>query len=100
MNDEFWFLAMQEKLNNSDRNNVWDLVSWPRECSFIGIKWVFHNKLDESGIFIRNKARLIAQGYNQEEGIDFDETFAPVARLEAIRMLLAYASLKFFNYFK
>ncbi|KAH9679831.1 hypothetical protein KPL71_026290 [Citrus sinensis] len=61
-----------------------------------GTKWVFRNKMDESGVVVRNKARLVAQGYNQEEGIDFDETFAPVARLESIRMLLAYACHKDF----
>ncbi|KAH9697097.1 hypothetical protein KPL71_023471 [Citrus sinensis] len=61
-----------------------------------GTKWVFRKKMDESGVVVRNKARLVAQGYNQEEGIDFDETFAPVARLESIRMLLAYACHKDF----
>ncbi|GJS76478.1 putative ribonuclease H-like domain-containing protein [Tanacetum coccineum] len=62
----------------------------------IGTKWVFKNKKDERGIMIRNKARLIAQGYTQEEGIDYDEVFAPVARIEAIRLFLAYASFKDF----
>ncbi|MGI4673506.1 reverse transcriptase domain-containing protein, partial [Klebsiella pneumoniae] len=60
--------------------------------SVIGTKWVFRNKMDENGIITRNKARLVAKGYCQEEGIDFDETFAPVARLEAIRIFLAYAA--------
>ena len=57
----------------------------------IGTKWVFRNKQDQDGIVIRNKARLVAQGYTQVEGVDFGETYAPVARLEAIRILLAYA---------
>ncbi|GJY30802.1 copia protein [Tanacetum coccineum] len=57
----------------------------------IGTKWVFRNKLDENGIVSRNKARLVAQGYNQQEGIDYDETYAPVAKLESIRILLDYA---------
>ncbi|KAH9671985.1 Integrase catalytic domain-containing protein [Citrus sinensis] len=65
-----------------------------------GTKWVFRNKMDEFGVVVRNKARLVAQGYNQEEGIDFDETFAPVARLESIRMLLAYACHKDFILFQ
>ena len=100
LNDEFWFLVMQDELNNFDRNNVWDLIPRPNDCSVIGTKWVFRNKLDESGIVTRNKARLIAQGYNQEEGIDFDETFAPISRLETIRMLLACASFKNFRLFQ
>ena len=64
----------------------------PKHQSVIGTRWVFRNKLDENGKIVRNKARLVAQGYNQEEGIDYEETFAPVARLEAIRILLAFAS--------
>ena len=89
--DEYWLLAMQEELNQFERSKVWTLVPRPSNHPIIGTKWVFRNKLDESGIIVRNKARLVAQGYSQEEGIDFDESFAPVARLEAIRMLLAFA---------
>ncbi|KAH9705964.1 hypothetical protein KPL70_012065 [Citrus sinensis] len=95
-NDESWIMAMQEELNQFERNNVWELVPNPEHQSIIGTKWVFRNKMDEFGVVVRNKARLVAQGYNQEEGIDFDETFAPVARLESIRMLLAYACHKDF----
>ncbi|KAH9735120.1 hypothetical protein KPL71_017636 [Citrus sinensis] len=95
-NDESWIMAMQEELNQFERNNVWELVPNPEHQSIIGTKWVFRNKMDESGVVVRNKAGLVAQGYNQEEGIDFDETFAPVARLESIRMLLAYACHKDF----
>ncbi|GJV61631.1 retrovirus-related pol polyprotein from transposon TNT 1-94 [Tanacetum coccineum] len=75
---------------------VWTLVDLPYGKRAIGAKWVFRNKKDERGIVIRNKARLVAQGYTQEEGIDYDEVFAPVARIEAIRLFLAYASFKDF----
>ncbi|GJY09377.1 retrovirus-related pol polyprotein from transposon TNT 1-94 [Tanacetum coccineum] len=89
--DESWTMAMQDKLNQFKTNDVWSLVPPLENQTIIGTKWVFKNKLDENGIISRNKARLIAQGYNQQEGIDFDETYAPVARLESIRILLANA---------
>jgi transposase InsO family protein len=72
--DEHWTLAMQEELNQFERNSVWELVPKPKDNLVIGTKWVFRNKLDENGVIIRNKARLVAKGYNQQEGIDFDET--------------------------
>ncbi|GJW94935.1 copia protein [Tanacetum coccineum] len=84
-------VAMQEELNQFIANDIWELVPQPKNMTIIGTKWVFRNKLDENGIVSRNKARLVAQGYNQQEGIDYDETYAPVARLESIRTLLAYA---------
>ncbi|KAJ9547471.1 hypothetical protein OSB04_020014 [Centaurea solstitialis] len=90
--DPCWVSAMQEELAEFERNLVWTLVHKPSRKTIIGLKWVFRNKLDEHGIVIRNKARLVAQGYRQKEGIDYDETFAPVARLEAIRLFLAYAA--------
>ena len=83
---------MQEELNRFERNEVWNLVDRREDYPIIGTQWVFRNKLDKNGYITRNKARLVAKGYNQEEGINFDETFAPVARLEAIRLLLAHAS--------
>ncbi|GJY53727.1 retrovirus-related pol polyprotein from transposon TNT 1-94, partial [Tanacetum coccineum] len=89
--DESWTMAMQEELNQFKSNDVWSLVPPPKNQTIIGTKWVFKNKLDENGVVSRNKARLVAQGYNQQEGIDFDETYAPVARLESIRILLVYA---------
>ena len=98
--DEHWMIAMQEELNRFQRNNVWELVPAPENKKTIGTKWVYRNKVDESGNVTRNKARLVAQGYNQQEGIDYDETYAPVARLEAIRMLLAYASYKSFKLYQ
>ena len=72
----------------------------PKGKSIIGTKWVFRNKLDEDGIVTKNKARLVAKGYSQEEGIDYDETYAPVARLEAIRMFLAFAAHSNFKVFQ
>ncbi|GJU12847.1 putative ribonuclease H-like domain-containing protein [Tanacetum coccineum] len=74
------------------KKEVWTLVDLPNGKRAIGTKWVFRNKKDERGIVVRNKARLVAQGYTQEEGIDYDEVFAPVARIEAIKLFLAYAS--------
>ncbi|GJX00584.1 retrovirus-related pol polyprotein from transposon TNT 1-94 [Tanacetum coccineum] len=91
LKDESRVVAMQEELNQFVANDVWDSVPLPMSQSVIGTKWVFRNKLDENGIVCRNKARLMAQRYNQQEGIDSDETYAPVARLELIRILLAIA---------
>ena len=68
--------------------------------SVVGCKWVFKNKVNDKGIVVRNKARLVAKGYNQVEGIDFEETFAPVARLEAIRLLLAFAGFRGFRLYQ
>ncbi|KAK1603543.1 hypothetical protein QYE76_018861 [Lolium multiflorum] len=93
LEDSDWVDAMHEELNNFKRNKVWTLVEKPKECrNVIGTKWIFKNKQDEFGNIVRNKARLVAQGFSQVEGIDFGETYAPVARLESIRILLAYAS--------
>ncbi|GJZ24521.1 retrovirus-related pol polyprotein from transposon TNT 1-94 [Tanacetum coccineum] len=98
--DESWTMAMQEELTQFKTNDVWCLVPPPKNQTIIGTKWVFKNKLDENGVVSRNKARLVAQGYNQQEGIDFDETYAPVARLESIRILLAYACAHDFKLFQ
>lgn len=87
---------MQEELNYPERNKVWNLVRIPKGKHNIGKKWVFKNTLDENDIIVRNKTILVEQGYNHEECIDFYETSAPVARLEAIILLWAYAcSLNF-----
>ncbi|GJS74554.1 retrovirus-related pol polyprotein from transposon TNT 1-94 [Tanacetum coccineum] len=100
LKDESWVMAMQEELNQFISNDVWELVPNPMNMTIIGTKWVYRNKLDENGIVTRNKARLVAQGYNQQEGIDYDETYAPVARLESIRILLAYACALDFKLFQ
>nr|GEU80861.1 retrovirus-related Pol polyprotein from transposon TNT 1-94 [Tanacetum cinerariifolium] len=91
---------MQEELNQFIANDVWELVPQPRNMKIIGTKWVFRNTLDENGVVSRNKAMLVAQGYNQQEGIDYDETYALVARLESIRILLAYACALDFKLFQ
>nr|GEX77371.1 ribonuclease H-like domain-containing protein [Tanacetum cinerariifolium] len=87
-----WIEAMQEELLQFKMQKVWVLVDLPHEKRAIGTKWGFRNKKDERGIIIRNKGRLVAQGHTQEEGIDYEDVFAPVARTEAIRLFLAYAS--------
>ncbi|GJT75294.1 putative ribonuclease H-like domain-containing protein [Tanacetum coccineum] len=96
LTDPSWIEAMQDELLQFKLQKVWTLVDLPYGKRAIGTKWVYRNKKDERGIVIRNKARLVAQGYTQEEGIDYDEVFAPVARIEAIRLFLAYASFKDF----
>ena len=90
---------MQEELNNFTWNEVWSLVERPKQ-NVIGTKWVFHNKKDEHGVVTRNKVRLVAQGFTQIEGLDFGETYTPVARLEPIRILLAYAAHHDFKLYK
>ena len=90
---------MQEELNQFERNNVWTIVCRPQDHPIIGTKWAYRNKLDENGNILRNKARLVAKGYNQQEGIDFDEIYVPVARLEAIRLLLAFSCYMDFKLF-
>jgi hypothetical protein len=92
-------LAMQEELNNFKRNEVWSLVPRPKQ-NIVGTKWVFRNKQDEHNVVTRNKARLMAKGYAQVAGLDFEETFAPVARLESIQILLAYAAHHSFKLFQ
>jgi hypothetical protein len=91
LEDEDWVVAMQEELNNFERNQVWTLVERPK-TNVVGTKWVFHNKQDKNGVVTRNKVRLVAQGFTQVEGLNFEETYTPVARLEAIQMLLAFAA--------
>ncbi|GJR25796.1 retrovirus-related pol polyprotein from transposon TNT 1-94 [Tanacetum coccineum] len=86
--------AMQEELNEFERLSVWELVPRPDKVMVITLKWIYKVKLDELGGILKNKARLVARGYQQEEGIDFEESFASVARLEAIRIFLAYAAHK------
>nr|GEZ48582.1 hypothetical protein [Tanacetum cinerariifolium] len=100
LRDADWVSAMQEELDQFRRLKVWRLVPRPEGKSVIKTKWIFKNKKDESSLVIRNKARLVAVGYSKQEGIDYDETFSPVARIEAIRLFLAYAVHKDFIVFQ
>ncbi|GJT76892.1 hypothetical protein Tco_1043617 [Tanacetum coccineum] len=96
LKDPSWIEAMQEELLQFKLQEVWTLVELPNGKRAIGTKWVFKNKKDERGIMIKNKARLVAQGYTQEERIDYDEVFSPATKIEAIRLFLAYALFKDF----
>nr|GFA59641.1 hypothetical protein [Tanacetum cinerariifolium] len=100
LSDSSWLEAIQEELLQFKLQQVWILVDLPYEKKAIRTKWVFRNKKDERGIMIRNKARLVAQGHRKEEGIDYEEIFAPVARIKAIILFLAYAFLLVFWYIK
>nr|GEV70438.1 retrovirus-related Pol polyprotein from transposon TNT 1-94 [Tanacetum cinerariifolium] len=100
LRDADWVSAIQEELDQFARLKAWRLVPRPEGKSVIKTKWIFKNKKDESSLVIRNKARLVAVGYSQQEGIDYDEKFAPVARIEAIRLFLAYAAHKNFTVFQ
>nr|GEY71097.1 putative ribonuclease H-like domain-containing protein [Tanacetum cinerariifolium] len=92
LKDPTWIEAMQKELLQFKMKKVWILVDLPHGKRAIGTKWAYRNKKDERGIVVRNKARLVAQGHTQEEEINYEEVFAPVARIEAIRLFLAYAS--------
>nr|GEY07665.1 retrovirus-related Pol polyprotein from transposon TNT 1-94 [Tanacetum cinerariifolium] len=94
--DSTWIEAMQEELHQFDRLQVWELIDKPFGKTVIRLKWLWKNKKDEDQTVIHNKARLVAKGYAQEEGIDFKESFAPVARLEAVQIFIAYAAHKSF----
>ncbi|GJV27182.1 retrovirus-related pol polyprotein from transposon TNT 1-94, partial [Tanacetum coccineum] len=83
---------MQEELHEFDCLKVWELVPRPDKVMIITLKWIYKVKLDEMGGILKNKARLVARGYRQEEGIDFEESFTLVARLDAIRFFLAFAA--------
>ena len=91
LQDENWVESMHEEMNQFVRNDVWELAPRPENVHVIGTKWIFKNKTDEDGEIIRNKSWLVAQGYTQVEGVDFDESFALVARLEYIRILKSIA---------
>ncbi|GJW82598.1 retrovirus-related pol polyprotein from transposon TNT 1-94 [Tanacetum coccineum] len=84
-----WIESIQDELHQFQRLDVWELVPRPTNRNVIAVKWLWKNKSDAENIVIRNKSRLLAKGYKQEEGIDFEKSFAPVARFEAVRMFVA-----------
>jgi hypothetical protein len=95
-----WTKEMNEELDQIERNQTWELVPRPKDKNVVGTKWIFKNKLNENGEIIKNKAILVCKGYAQVEGIDFEETFSPVARLEVIRMFLAFACFRNFKIYQ
>nr|GEW18997.1 retrovirus-related Pol polyprotein from transposon TNT 1-94 [Tanacetum cinerariifolium] len=100
MADSAWIESMHEELHQFDRLEVWELVDRPLCKNVINMKWLWKNKRDEENIVIQNKSRLVAKGYAQKEGVDFKESFAPVARLEAVRLSIAYAAHKSFTVYQ
>jgi hypothetical protein len=91
---------MHEELENIERNQVWELADPPPGFKPIGTKWVWKNKEGGNGEVVRNKPRFLAQGYSQKEGIDYEESFSPIAQLEAIRILLAFSMAKGFKLYQ
>ncbi|GKE67565.1 retrovirus-related pol polyprotein from transposon TNT 1-94 [Tanacetum coccineum] len=100
MVDSAWIESMQEELHQFDQLDVWELVDKPLCKNVINLKWLWKNKRDEENTVIHNKSRLVAKGYAQKEGIDFEESFAPVARLEDVRLFIAYAAHKSFTVYQ
>ncbi|GJS99167.1 retrovirus-related pol polyprotein from transposon TNT 1-94 [Tanacetum coccineum] len=96
MADSAWIEVMQEEIHQFDRLDVWELVDIPLCKNVINMKWLWKNKRDEENTIIRNKAHLVAKGYSQQEGIDFEESFALVAQLEVVRLFITYVAHKSF----
>ena len=94
MQDDNWIKVMQEELDQFQKNDVWKLVELPKGKKDVGAKWVFPNKLDENGKVVRNKTRLVAKGHSQQEGINYKDTYAPVAHLEVIHISLSLATYR------
>nr|GEX03253.1 retrovirus-related Pol polyprotein from transposon TNT 1-94 [Tanacetum cinerariifolium] len=99
-NAEMCMFALTEELHQFDRLDVWELVDRPLCTNVINLKWLWKNKRDEENTVIRNKSRLVAKGYAQKEGVDFEESFAPVARLEVVRLFITYAAHKSFTIYQ
>ncbi|GLJ11352.1 hypothetical protein SUGI_0153500 [Cryptomeria japonica] len=91
---------MEDELEQIEKNNTWTLVPRPKNKNVIGTKWVFRNELNENGKVIRNKARLVCKGYSKKEGIDYNETFAWVAKIEVVRLFLTFAAHNNYNVYQ
>ncbi|GKD86546.1 retrovirus-related pol polyprotein from transposon TNT 1-94 [Tanacetum coccineum] len=100
MLDHNWIKSMKKELYQFKRLDLWELVSLPNDKHVIKVKWLWKNKTNAENTVIQNKSRLVAKGYSQQEGIDFEESFAPIARLEAVQMFMAYAAHKNFTIFQ
>ena len=92
--------AMKEEFDQIKKNDTWKLVSRLENKNLIGTKWVFRNKMNEQGEVVRNKERLVCKDYSKKEGIDYEETYAPIARMEVVRIFLAYATNKNFKVYQ
>jgi hypothetical protein len=90
--DAAWRVAMKAEMDAVEKNRTWELVDFPRGHRVITLKWVFKLKRDEVSAIIKHKSRLVARGFLQQEGIDFDDAFAPMARMESVRLLLVMAA--------
>ena len=97
LENEDWIKSMNEEIDQIEKNKTWIFLPMPKDKNVIGTKWVFNNKLNKKGEVTQNNLRLVCKGYAQEEGIDYGETFSPVAKLEGVRTLLAYVGYKYFE---
>jgi len=100
LKQEVWVKAMEEEVIMIEKNNTWELVNYPQGKNIIGVKWVYKTKLNPDGTIQKHKARLVAKGYSQQPGIDYNETFALVSRLDTIRALIALAAQKGWNIYQ
>ena len=100
LEDEAWCKAMEEEIKQIEKNKTWRLVPRLVDRNVIGTKWVFRNKLDDNDEITRNKATLVYKVYAQEEGLDYVENFSPIARMEGVRKIIAYATYKGFKVYK
>jgi hypothetical protein len=98
--NEYWIKSTNEEMDQIDKNQTWEHVPRPKNKNGVGTKWIFKNKFNEDGEVIRNEARFVCKGYVQVEGIDFEDTFSLLARLEAIRMFLTFVCFKYFKVYQ